>query len=348
MRLAFLTSILVFTGCSGIAAPPVAAPAPAPPAKSVVWCEGDDSSITDFKENPAVVRRMVDDVVMATTNTGDVASAWRSLVKPTDKVGIKISAAGGKYFSTHKAVVEAIVEGLESAGIARKDIIVWDRDGLAEAGYTDRTAGYQVRSIPPVRGYDPQAVISSPVVGKLIWGDLEFAKRDTANLAAVYNRDQMSSDSHLCRILSTDVTKIINVPVFSASETAGVAGALYNATVPNVDNSRRYSESDAFICDMYSDPHIGQRVVINIMDGLIAQYAGGPDFQPNFAIRHGRIYASKDPAALDTVALAQIERWRAEAKVPRVAPYAAYLPTAESMGIGAVSPDRIELRLLRH
>lgn len=312
----------------------------------MVWCEADDASITGFKTDPVVVRRMVDDVVMATTNTGEIGAAWRTLVKPGDKIGIKISAAGGKYFSTHRSVVEAIVEGLESAGIPRKDIIVWDRDGLAQAGYVEKDGGYQVRSIEPVKGYDPKAIISSDVIGKLIWGDVDFYRRDPKRLAPP-ERDQISQDSHVCRILSSnEVTKIINVPVFSASETAGVAGALYNATVPNVDNWRRFSDNDTFICDLWGDPRIGQRVVINIMDGLLAQYAGGPDFEPNFAIRHARIYASKDPVAMDTVALAQIEHWRKDAKLPRVAPYAAYLQTAAQLGIGAVSGDKIEVRTL--
>jgi len=308
----------------------------------------DESAITDFKENPQAVRRMVDEVVMATTNSGDIASAWRSLVKPGDKIGIKISAAGGKYFSTHKSVVEAIVEGLESAGISRKDVIVWDRTGLADAGYVNRPGGYQVRSIEPVQGYDPEAVITSMVAGKLIWGDLDFRKRDPKkNPLEPLDRDQISSDSHLCKILSHDVTKIINVPVFSSSETAGVAGALYNVTVPNVDNWRRFSENDSFICDLYSDPGIGPKVVINIMDGLLAQYAGGPDFEPNFAMKHNTIYASKDPVAIDAIALGQIEQWRAQAKLPSIAHYAAYLLTAANMGFGAVLPERIELRMLQ-
>ncbi len=346
VRLVFFSFMLVVTGCITIAAPPDAAPLPPP--KSVVWCAADDSSITNFKENPAVVRRMVDNVVMATTDTPDITAAWRSLVKPGDRVGIKISAAGGKYFSTHPAVVGAIVDGLEAAGIPSKDIIVWDRAGLAAAGYVEHPGGYQVRSIAPVHGYDSQAVITSAVAGKLIWGDIDFFKRDPKNPLELSDRDQISADSHLCKILSQVVTKIINVPVFSSSETAGVAGALYNVTVPNVDNWRRFAGNDSFICDLYSDPRIGSKVVINIMDGLIAQYAGGPDFEPNFAVRHARIYASKDPVALDAVALGQIDRWRADAKLPRVAPYAEYLRTAAIMGLGAIAPEQIELRNLQH
>ena len=38
------------------------------------------------------------------------------------------------------------------------------------------------------------------------------------------------------------------------------------------------------------------------MDGLVAQYAGGPQSQPNYAIHHATLYASKDPVALDAVA----------------------------------------------
>jgi hypothetical protein len=344
VRFFLLTFILLYSGGVSIAEPPAAAPSPPP--KSVVWGASDDSSITNFKENPEVVRQMVDEVVMATTNTNDIASAWRTLVKPGDKVGIKISAAGGKYFSTHKAVVEAIVEGLESAGIPAKDIIIWDRAGLAEAGYVSQPGGYQVRSIEPVHGYDSQAVVTSAVAGKLIWGDLDFFKRDpNKDPFDAVDSDQISSDSHLCKILSHEVTKIINVPVFSSSETAGVAGALYNVTVPNVDNWRRFSDNDSFICDLYSDPRIGPKVVINIMDGLIAQYAGGPDFEPNFALRHATIYASKDPVAMDVFALSLIEEWRKEAKLPSVNHYAAYLETAASMGIGALSAVTVKLPL---
>lgn len=321
---------------------------PQEPPKSVIYCMEDSAAMTDYREDPAVVQKMVDLVVMATTGTGDVASAWRSLVQPGDRVGIKISAAGGKFFSTHKGVVEAIVQGLESAGIPRKDVIVWDRTGLATAGYVNRPGGYQVKSIEPAQGYDPEAVISSGMLGKLIWGDLEFSKKPAEQKGIVpIERDQLSQDSHLCKILSHSVTKIINVPVLSTSEECGMAGCLYNATVPNVDNWRRFGGNDSFICDLYGDERIGKKVVINIMDGLIAQYAGGPEFQPNYSFQHATIYASKDPVALDAVALSQIEQWRSQAKLPRIAPRASYLLTASQMGMGAITQERIELRQVR-
>ena len=82
----------------------------------------------------------------------------------------------------------------------------------------------------------------------------------------------------------------------------------------------------------------------NLMDGLIAQYAGGPQPQPNYAIHHATLYASKDPVALDAMALKRLEEWRTRASLPKVAPQAAYIGFASQLGLGNSASDRIELR----
>ena len=163
------------------ALPPLAGkPAPAAhaasqPTPSVVYRRLDPDAIHGYKTDPAVVRRMVNQLVLAVTHQSDLARAWRSLVSPKDKVGIKISAAGGELFTTHRDVVNAIVDGLVAAGQTRSNIIVWDRSlgGIKEAGYTGRE-GYQLRAIPPRDGYDPKATVSAPFLGNLIWGDLDY------------------------------------------------------------------------------------------------------------------------------------------------------------------------------
>jgi len=58
---------------------------------------------------------MVDQLVLAVTHQADLASAWRSLVSPNDRIGIKISAAGGELFTTHRDIVNAIVDALAAA-----------------------------------------------------------------------------------------------------------------------------------------------------------------------------------------------------------------------------------------
>ncbi len=292
---------------------------------------------------------MVDRLVMSVTAQPDVAKAWRSLVAPTDRVGIKICAAGGELFTTHRDVVNAIVDGLVAAGQTRSSIIVWDRSlgGISDAGFRVNSEGYQLRSIPPREGYDAKAVFSLPLLGKLVWGDLEY-RADRGKVPLLSDTENTSNESHFCRIVSSEVTKIINVPVMSDSATNGIAGCLYNVTVPNVDNWRRLAQANGFaasgIPEVYSQPLIVNKVVLNIMDGLIAEYAGGPQSQPNYAVHFATLFASKDPVAIDAIALRQIEEWRARSDLPRIAPLATQVQVAAQMGLGNADPARITVK----
>ena len=107
------------------------------PTPSIVYAVHNPDAIKDYKTNPRVVHEMVNRLVIAATGQSDVAKAWASLVSPNDRIGIKISAAGGELFTTHHDVVNAIVDGLVAAGHPRSSIIVWDRSlgGIKDAGY---------------------------------------------------------------------------------------------------------------------------------------------------------------------------------------------------------------------
>ena len=294
---------------------------------------------------------MVDRLVVGVTGKAGVASAWRSLVGPEDKVGIKIAAGGSGLFTTHRDVVNAIVDGLVAAGVPRKSIIVWDRrlNGLSDAGYRIREEGYQLRAIEPHDGYDEKAVFSAALMGKLVWGDLKFIPQRGEN-PLESDTENMSNISHLARILSREVTRIINVPVMSESATTGLAGCLHNMTLPNVDNWRRFTQfgnmGAAGIAELYADPHIRPKVVLNIMDGLIATYAAGPEPHPNYAVHHATLLASKDPVAIDALVLKRIEQWRAERGLPLIGDLAAHVEIAGQMGLGHAELARIQVKEL--
>src|SRR5213083_3634808 len=205
--------------------PAVAQGAPTPPDRSIVYSAHDPAAIKDYQANPPVVRAMVNRLVLAVTGQPDLARAWGSLVSPNDKIGIKISAAGGELFTTHHDVVTAIVDGLVAAGHPRSSIVVWDRSlgGIKDAGYQPGNDGYQLRAIAPRDGYDPKAVLSAPLLGKLVWGDFDY-KADKVKMPILSDTENTSNVSHFSRIVSTEVTKIINVPVMSSSEMNGIAG----------------------------------------------------------------------------------------------------------------------------
>ena len=321
-------------------------PAPTP---SIVYAVRNPDSINQYKTNPHIVREMVNRLVMAVTGESDVAKAWGSLVSPSERVGIKISAAGGELFTTHHDIVNAIVDGLAAAGHPRSSIVVWDRSvgGIKEAGYRPSVDGYQVKAIAPHDGYDAKAMQSAPLVGKLVWGDFEYAG-DLGKMPLFADADATSNVSHFSKIISSDVDKVINVPVMSVSETNGIAGCIYNMTIPNIDNWRRFAQGSRFgagsLAEIYSNPLIAKKVVFNLMDSLLAQYAGGPQPQPNYAVHFATLYASKDPVALDAVALKRLEEWRKRGILRPVGPMAAYIDVASQLGLGNSAANRIEVK----
>lgn len=383
---------------SGQTPPAASAPAstlktPQAPVRSFVYTAHDPAAIEHYETNASRVRAMVDRLVAAATGKESAAAGWRSLVEPKDVVGIKISASGGASGATHHAVVLAIVDGLEAAGVPKANIIVWDRDAedLHAAGYLARdehtpTFDCNVLAIEPKYGYDAKYIFRSPALGKLIWGDLNFTgnpvpadlglhdpvaapgrsvleavrPRATPESTTVNNPAatpeakksvhdaNLSSESHYCTILSKRVTKIVNVPVYADNLYTGIGGALYNVTIPNLDNWRRLVAPPRYgasaIPEMYGDPNVGGKVILNIADGLVAQIAGAPTFMPLYARHHGTLYASRDAVALDATLLRQLEIWRKEAQLPALVELAGHVQAAGDAGLGNSAPDKIEVR----
>jgi len=159
--------------------------------------------------------------------------------------------------------------------------------------------------------------------------------------------DNLSDESHLSSVLTRVVTKVINVPVLSDNAYCGLSGALFNMTIQNLDNWRRLVQApingDPSIPEAYADPRIGDKVVFQVMDGLIALYAGAPLGDANYAIHFGTLYASKDPVAMDAVALRRIDEWRLGAQMEPASKTSRYLQTAFSYGLGNADLSKIEV-----
>ncbi len=316
------------------------AAAPAIPQKpkgpSIVAVVRDSAAMDGFEENPRITRQMVDTVVKNATGRPTVADAWRSLATPADRVGIKVTAAGGRYFSTRRGVVAAVVEGLKLAGVPEKNIFVWDRDAatLRDAGFTAERLGCEVRAIAQPKDWDREGSLSAPVLGQLNWGDAQFAERVIA--VAKNEGDQLSSKSHVCKLLSRDATKWINIPALSDAPGTGVHGAIYSAVVDNVDNWRRFTTAGpggaGALPEMYADPRIGGKCVLHILDALAVTYAGGPAANPHFANPHTTLYASKDPVALDATGARLLDQWRSAENLPLLGPETAWLENSAAIG----------------
>lgn len=293
------------------------------------------------KPDAAIVRRMVDSLMLAVTGKPTVSDAWRSLVTSGDIVGIKVSAGAGLLGGTRASVVEAVASGLRAAGFPRKQIIVWDRSlaDLLACGYRKDNPNYTLAWIDPREGYDPKATVSAPVLGKLIWGDSRFGQKTTERFSDLLtDPPQLSNKSYYAKILSSQVTKVIHIPSAADSFLTGIHGAVAGMTLANLDNWRRFTKApqhgDPYLAEIYADPVIREKVVLTILDALVVQYAGGPYANPNFTADRATLYASRDPVAIDSILLELVEELRKAAKLPSVRPMVGYIKSAAALGLG--------------
>ena len=283
-------------------------PPAAPRARVVVV--NDPQATEAFVPQPEIVRAMVDKAIVALTGQADVAAAWASLVKPQDVVGLKVFSAPGAMVGTRPAVVAPVVQGLLAAHVPADHIVIWDRrlEDLRNAGYAELAARFGVRLAGSVEsGFDDKVFYESPLLGNLLWGDLEFSADSTS----------LGRKSHVTKLVSRELTKIISITPLLNSYDAGVAGNLYGLAHDSVDNTWRFdSNADSLaraVPEIYALPVLGDRVVLNVTDALICQYEGGQHVRLHNATPLNEIRVSLDPVALDVLSVADLARQRTQA-----------------------------------
>jgi hypothetical protein len=280
------------------------------------------------------------------TRTANVSDAWRSLVRTSDTVGIKVFSQPGPLSGTRPAVVAAIVHGLLAAGLPPDKIIIWDKhaDDLRAAGFFKLGRRLGVRVAGAVEaGYEQTNFYlpDSPVVGSLVWGDSEFGKKG----------DGIGKKSYVSKLVSREMTKIISVAPLLNENDAGLCGHFFSLCLGSVDNTRRF-EGDAdrlavALPEIYALPSVGDRVVLNVTDALLGQYQGGPASYLQFASVLDQIWLGRDPVALDTLALKELARQRKIFSVPPPKLNYQIYTNAVLLQLGLNDPSRIEIEKVK-
>lgn len=320
-------------------------------ASRVLFAEEKSSIGPKGRVQAPVVEDMVQRLLLALTGRHSVTEAWLSLLSPTeDVVGLKVSAAGRGLSGTRLETLLAVVRGLRQAGFSRDRIIVWDREraDLLAAGLRPDHPDYTLRWIDEKDGYDPESSTTSPLLGRLIFGDRQFVVRDQQNwTSGALSGQQFSSKSHFAKVLTQEVTKVIHLPALQDSFLTGLHGALAGMTLPNMDNWRRFTGPPAFgdphLAEIYALPQISSKVVLTIMDGLFLQYAGGPLPSPAETVENYTLFMSYDPVALDAVARRFLTEERKLRRLPPLLPMTGFLESAEAMGLGLADEKKIQL-----
>jgi uncharacterized protein (DUF362 family) len=268
--------------------------------------------------NKAITDEMLTEALLRLTDTSTPERAWGRLFGPDDIVGIKVNALGGKPIATHPVVVDAIITGLKRAGIPENNLIVWDRltDELQKAGYRINTAKTGVRCYGTDTHYDREPEISGSI------------------------------GSCFSKIISSQCTALINVPVLKDHDLAGVSISLKNF-YGAIHNPNKYHDNncDPYIADVNKHRYIKEKLRLIVCDAITLLYQGGPAFKPQYSLNYCSLLVGTDPVAIDTIGIKLIEDVRREkglVPLKEAGRDPVHVATAAKQGLGTDDLSRID------
>lgn len=304
------------------------------------------------------VRDMMRKGMIELTGATDWVEAWRTFFEPGDVVALKVCPVGGRAISSDGLVLRQVVEGLRQAGVKPGDIFVYNRyrREMFQAG------------IPQWVPEGLRITWASEAYNK-IQHDIEGYDRDTfVELALAMPgqdiREEQVRRSYVSKLLVRQVNKVINLPVLKHHDAAGVTIALKNLShgfVNNVERSHATSTLNAtgtFIPAILDHPVFRQKVVLNIVDGVKAQWDGGPGGRPEFIWEHKTMYFGTDPVALDKTGWKVIDQKRVEKGLSPIAggrasevnrfsfPQVEHIELAGILGLGEFDDARMDVKRL--
>ncbi len=304
----------------------------------------DAEATQDFAPRTDRIAVMVSRALTNLTGRATVSAAWQSLISTQDVVGIKVFSEPGPYSGTRPAVAGAVVAGLLAAGLPPDHIVLWDRRqiDLRLAGFVALAKQLGVRVAGSAEaGYDETVFYETPLLGNLVWGDLEFGSKNPG----------VGRKSFVSKLVKGQMTKIINItPLMNNNET-GVAGNLFSLALGSVDNTTRF-EADAdrmtrAVPEIYALPVFSDRVVLNIVDALICQYEGEERSLLHYSTVLNQLRFSHDPVALDMLSIQELNAQRQAAQAPPVKVNMELYENAALLELGVSDLKKIQVLNLR-
>jgi len=275
-----------------------------------------------------------------------------------DVVGIKVNPVGAPHISTKPELARAVIDWLVDCGLPKRNIVIWDRFAgmLPAAGYTPER--FPDIAIEGLQTMDEEGSAWRDASGRHVSAanfDQEvyyFAKGIVGKGVRGYKDDEFYENQHVFtgeysyfgKLLTQRLTKIVNLAAYKNTGN-GISMATKNLGYAAICNTGRLHAPLFFkVCtEVLAAPPVREKLVLNVTDGLRAQYDGGPDVNEQFLYPNHSLYFATDPFALDMVCHRELVAKRKAMGVtvnehPR---FTEYLHYAESLGLGVADPRRI-------
>ena len=317
----------------------------------------DRRSLVDDKVDAAVVAAMFARGV--TTLTGaSMKKSFKMFFTRDDVVGLKVNPVGAPHISTKPELVDAVIAWLVDCGLPKKNIIIWDRfaNMMPAAGFT--AARFPGVGVEALQTMDEEGSSWRDAAGKHVsipnfdQDVFYFAKGIVGKGVRGYKDDEYYENQHVFtgeysyfgKLVTQRLTKIVNLAAYKNTGN-GISMATKNLGYAAICNTGRLHAPLFFkVCtEVLAAPAVRDKLVLNVTDGLRAQYDGGPDVNEQFLYPNHSLYFATDPFAADMVCHHQVVAKRKAMGVtvnenPR---FTEYLRYAETLGLGVADPARI-------
>lgn len=256
-----------------------------------------------------LLREMIEEALVIATEQSDTRDAWNSLFAPDDVIAVKFNHVGAETLATTVPFTLQLIESFRRADISPERVM------LIEAPRHSLIRQLKTRPVP--FGYaGPELFFGS---GK-------------GQLAAALE----------------EATAVLNVPFYKTHNIAILTGCLKNLSHAFISHPGRYHENACtpFVGDICALPQIREKVKLHIVNALRIVFTGGPEAEPNNFFSHGAVLASRDPVALDYLAVDIINDERVKRGLTPIGDANARIPHvhhAAQRGLGTDDQDYIRV-----
>jgi hypothetical protein len=318
---------------------------PSLPRARVVVTEAPGTTF-QFAPQPSAISNLVARGLLELTGRPTTREAWHSLVSTQDSIGIKVFSRPGAISGTRPPVVEAVLLSLLDAGWSKDRLILWDHhlSDLRLAGYVELARRHGIRVAGSAEsGYQSELFYETPLMGQLVWGDLEFGQTGPS----------VGRRSFAARLVASDMQKIISIVPLLNNNDAAVSGHNWGLALASVDNTLRFESMPGRLAEAVPEIlaleglDLAGRLVLGITDAMLCQYQGEERQLLHYSVVLDQLWFSTDPVALDVLGVLEIERHRLAQGLGGKKSDRTLLENCALLELGVSDTNRIDVTRLR-